>query len=84
MNEISRDAILADVTEVIRDIFDEYEGPVTPDLNAAKVPQWDSLAHVQLMVLLEKKFGIRFKMSEIQSFKNLGDVIASIENAQER
>ena len=51
----------AKVEELIRDLFDEYDGPVTRDLTAKAVPQWDSLGHVQLMVLIEQTYGIRFR-----------------------
>jgi len=67
------------VTDLIRDLFDEYEGPVTRDLTAMKVPQWDSLGHVQLMVQVEQAFGVRFSADQIGKFRNLGDLIDSID-----
>ena len=67
------------LTGHIRDLFDEYDGPVTRELTATKVPQWDSLGHVQLMVLVEQTFGIRFSPDQIGKFHNLGDLIDEIE-----
>jgi len=66
------DAILAKLTECLRTLFDEYTGPVTRELNAAAVPQWDSLANVQLMVMVEQIFGVRFSSEEIASLPNVG------------
>lgn len=66
------DAIFATLTECLRALFDEYDGPVTRELNAAAVPQWDSLANVQLMVMVEQAFGVRFTSEEIASLPNLG------------
>lgn len=66
------------VTEIVRDLFDEYEGPVTRALTAGQVPQWDSLAHVQLIVMIEQAFGIRFASNEIHEFANLGELLDSI------
>jgi len=74
------DQTLGKVTEIIRDLFDEYQGPVTRDLTAASVPQWDSLGHVQLVVLVEQIFGIRFNANEIGKFQNLGELIDAIGN----
>lgn len=68
-------AILDQVAEIIRDIFDEYEGPVTMETTANDVAQWDSLSHVRLMVMIEMKLGVHFSTSEMQSFKNLGDLV---------
>lgn len=68
-------AILDQVAEIIRDIFDEYEGPVTMETTANDVAQWDSLSHVRLMVMIEMELSVHFSTSEMQSFKNLGDLV---------
>ena len=68
-------AILDQVAEIIRDLFDEYEGPVTMETTANDVAQWDSLSHVRLMVMIEMELGVHFSTSEMQSFKNLGDLV---------
>ena len=70
---------LQTVAGLIRDLFDEYEGPVTRDLTARKVPQWDSLGHVQLMVLVEQTFGIRFNTDQVGKFRDVGDLVDAIE-----
>lgn len=70
-----RDEILGSITDIIRDLFDEYEGPVTLETTARDVPQWDSLSHVRLMVMIEMELGVRFSTSEMQNFKNLGDLV---------
>jgi acyl carrier protein len=67
------------VSGLIRDLFDEYDGPITRDLTAAQVPQWDSLGHVQLMVGVEQAFGLRFATAEIRKFANLGELIDAID-----
>lgn len=66
---------LQTITEMIRALFDEYEGPVTRDLSARDVAQWDSLANVQFAVLVERAFGIRFETREIGGFKNIGELL---------
>ncbi len=66
------------VAELIHDLFDEYEGPVTRELTATKVPQWDSLGHVQLMVMIERAFGIRFSADQIGKFRDVGDLVDGI------
>jgi acyl carrier protein len=67
------------VSELIRDLFDKYSGPITRDLTAPQVPQWDSLGHVQLMVSVEQAFGVRFGTAEIRKFANLGELIDAID-----
>jgi acyl carrier protein len=72
--------IVARFEPIIRDLFDEYDGPVKASLTAEDVEQWDSLANVQLIVMVEKAFGVKFATSEITSLKNLGalaDLVAA-------
>ena len=63
---------LSRIEPLLRDLFDEYEGPVTADLTADKVEQWDSLANVQLIVMVEKAFHVKFTLGEVTSLKTLG------------
>ena len=54
----------------MRELFDEYDGPITMATTARDIPQWDSLSHVRLIVFLEEELGVRFSTAEIQEFKN--------------
>ena len=71
--------ILARIGEVVRDMFDEYQGPISRELSAKMVPQWDSLANVQLMVQIEQALGVRFTSREIQGFQNLGELVDAVD-----
>ena len=73
---------LDQITTIIRDLFDNYGGPVHRGLVAADVRQWDSLGNVQLMVAVEQNFGVRFATAEIRKFANLGDLIEAIDKKQ--
>jgi acyl carrier protein len=66
--------VMARFEPIFRDLFDEYDGPVVPSLAAKDVAQWDSLANVQLVVMVEKAFGVRFASTEIAGLKNLGSL----------
>lgn len=74
--------ILAGLQDIVATLFDDYDGPVTAALTAADVEQWDSLANVQLMVLAEQTFKVRFTTAEIGGLKNLGELIALIARKQ--
>ncbi len=63
------------LTEVMRDIFDEDDVVYSDSLTAEDVEGWDSLSHVRFMVAVEKSFGLRFTSSEIDSFKNVGEML---------
>jgi acyl carrier protein len=44
------------------------------DLSAKDVEEWDSLAHVSLILAIEQAFGIRFRLGEVEGTKNLGEL----------
>jgi acyl carrier protein len=62
------------IEPILRELFDEYDGPVSSNLDARSVEQWDSLANVQLVVMVEKEFGVKFSTAEITNLRNLGEL----------
>ena len=66
---------LQTIAVIIRDLFDEYDGPITRDLAADDIAQWDSLTHVQFVVLVEQAFGVRFNAREVAQFRNVGELL---------
>jgi acyl carrier protein len=75
---MSRQDILDQVSNVFADTLDEGTITLTETTTADDVEGWDSLTHVQLVVAVEKKFKVRFSAKEIQSWKNIGEMIDSI------
>lgn len=77
---MEKQKIYSMLDEVFQDVFDDESIHVTPETTADDIEDWDSLEHINLVVAVENKFGIKFKMSEVVSFHNVGemaDVIAS-------
>ncbi len=76
---MTREEILAEVTDVIREEFEEDDIEVTEATTAADIKGWDSLAHLSLIHEIEGRFKIKFTMGEIQGFKNVGEMMDSIQ-----
>ena len=71
--------ILERLTPVFHKVFDNDAIVLTPELTADDVDEWDSMSHINLMIAIELEFGIEFRQSEIQSFANVGELVATIE-----
>jgi acyl carrier protein len=76
---MTREAIINQVQNIFVDILDNESLVLTEKTEAPDVDGWDSLNHIQLVVAIEKHFKIRFTSLEIQSWKNVGEMISSIE-----
>ncbi len=70
--------ILQKLSPILQDCFDDDDIVATPDLTADDVEGWDSLAHVRLILQIERAFKIHFSASEVAGFKNVGELAAAI------
>ena len=59
---------------VFQDVFDDDRVEVNTTTTAEDIDGWNSLAHIRLMVSIEKAFKLRFSAAEISSLKNVGDM----------
>ena len=75
---MERSEALARINKVFIDILDDENIVLTDESTADEVEEWDSLNHIQLVVGIEKEFKIRFTSQEIQSWKNVGEMVDSI------
>jgi acyl carrier protein len=70
--------------EIFRQVFDDDGLVVTPDTSRHDVAEWDSVAHVKLILSLEEEFGIRFSEDEVTSVQTVGDLLAAVETHKSR
>lgn len=75
---LTENEIYTRLNEVFRDIFDDDSICVQSDTTAEDIEEWDSLEHIRLIAGVERAFGLRFKMGEVSSMKNVGEMAAII------
>jgi len=68
----------ADVIQAIqplfRDVLDQPDLLLTADSNASNVDDWDSLAHINIVMAIERHYKVKFALGELQGLKNVGDM----------
>ena len=75
---MTQQAILEAVQEIFRDNFDDDTLEITRATCADDIEDWDSLEHITLISAVEREFRMKFKMGEISSMKNVGEMASII------
>lgn len=72
-----------ELESVFQTVFGDDEIALQDQMTAADIDGWDSLAHINLIIAVEKRFGIRFAAAEISNLKgdgqNIGTFLRMIE-----
>lgn len=68
-----------ELTDVFQDVFDDDTITLTPQTTAADIEGWDSVAHVNLIVAIEARLGVKFKTSEVEGLHNVGQLAGVLE-----
>jgi acyl carrier protein len=75
MNE---DEILQRLTAVFREIFRDPTIVARPQMTAADVEKWDSVSHIDMIMMVESEFGIRIPTLELMGLQTVGDLVRMI------
>lgn len=70
---------LEKLNSIFRMVFDDDTIDIRPDMTANDVDGWDSLSHINLITTVEVQFGLRFSQKELLNQRNVGDLIADID-----
>ena len=60
------DNLLEELQEIFRDVFDQPNLLLTRESSASTIEDWDSLAHVNLVTAIERRYKIKFALGELQ------------------
>jgi acyl carrier protein len=73
-------SVLAEVTDILRSVFDDPALEVTLQTTADDVPCWDSLNHITIVVEAECRFDIQFQTAEIEDLKSVAELVRMIQS----
>jgi acyl carrier protein len=66
--------ILEILNGIFRMVFDDESLVVTRATTAKDIEEWDSLSHMNLVLAVETRFGIRIALGELKSLRNVGEM----------
>jgi len=75
---VSREAVLRKLEPIFRGVVDP-DLVLTEDLDATKVPLWDSLNHIILVVEIEMKLGVTLTTDELAQLSNVSELVTLLQ-----
>ncbi len=66
------------LNRVFQEVFDDRKIRVSASTTADDIEDWDSLEHITLVAAVESEFGMKFRMSEVSTMKNVGEMAAIV------
>jgi acyl carrier protein len=72
---MTKHEILIEFTRILRDLLLDESINLTMDSRREEVPNWDSFNYINFIVAVEVKFGVKFKIADIESFANVGAIV---------
>ena len=70
--------ILDVLARVLRDLLMDDSIVLKMDTRREDVPNWDSLIYINFIVAVEIELGIKFKVADVESFANVGEIVTTI------
>jgi acyl carrier protein len=67
-------SIINQLIPIFRNVFDDDSLVISGNTTAHDVDGWDSLAHIRLIVAIEKHYQLSFTVSEISNISNVGEM----------
>jgi acyl carrier protein len=69
------DALLSDIADILRDVFDEEDLAITPEFSRKDNELWDSMNHLNIVFAIESKFKIKLGVVDIEEIQSVADIL---------
>lgn len=70
--------VIQQLVPIFRDVFSDDEIILSPQITSSDIDGWDSLAHIRLVISIEKVLDLSFSADEISEAQNVGEFAALI------
>ena len=75
---MDRSEYLTKIKDIVEDTLGLSDLVLTEETKASDIDNWDSIMHVEIIVNIEDEFDVKFKTLEIESYKNIADIISGV------
>lgn len=72
---MTREEVYENLLPIFWAVFDDESITINDNTTANDIEDWDSLEQINLVVGIEKKFHIKFDISEVSRMQNVGEMV---------
>ena len=70
--------IFTDIQSIVRKVINDEKVIIKMDSTATEIRGWDSLAHIRILVSIEKLYSIKFNLIEMQNVQDISEFVRLI------
>lgn len=75
MADLTEGAVFATLLPIFREVLDDSDIELTRNSNALNLPNWDSLAHLEIIELVQRRSKVKFSLTDLERLKTVGDLV---------
>jgi acyl carrier protein len=72
-------AVLAEITDVVRQVLEDRTIELAPDTAMGDMAGWDSMNHIAILVEAECRFDVVFDLAEVDAVPTVGHLMRLIQ-----
>ena len=72
-------AVLAEITDVVRQVLEDRTIELVPDTAMGDMAGWDSMNHIAILVEAECRFDVVFDLAEVDAVPTVGHLVRLIQ-----
>lgn len=72
---MTEDDVLAKVKVMAQEVFSREDLDFTPQTTAEHIDEWDSITHMQLIIMVEREFKMRFTARDLAKLDQVQDLL---------
>ncbi len=72
-------AVLAEITDVVRQVLEDRTIELAPDTAMGDMAGWDSMNHIAILVEAECRFDVVFDLADLEAVPTVGHLVRLIQ-----
>lgn len=72
--------LLESFSSTLADILGADDLALAMETERRQVPGWDSFNYINFIVALEIQYDVKFRVSDVEAFKNVGDIVNELQS----